>query len=340
MRAGRGFNRMSYSFFAAVSMRYFVVCLALVLTTGLLPNCSNNGSDGGSSPPARIPINTGTGWSDSPYISRDGKRLYFMYSRYNFGPWIISGGTTPPVISGPDRPGLHHSAKPFDESDIYRATRNPDGTWSEAVNLGLNGAYGDSSGMEINDGDTFIWLQGNGSVNNIVMANKNPDGTWSSPVDLGPGINDHSPGVFQDNPHLSPDGQGLWFTSNRAGGAGGRDLWFSSYSSGSWTTPINMGSPFNSAGDEDQIWISPIGATPDIYWNAPDGLKRCTWTGSGCAAPVAVTIPGCAYAAEVSMTDDGQYLYFGCGDPATGMVRIMYSVKQPDGSWGQAIPVD
>ncbi len=316
----------------------FCRCLALVIAAGLFSACSS----GSSNPPTRIPINTGTGWSDSPHISHDGKRLYFMYSRYNFGPWIISGGTTTPVIAGPDRPGLHHSANPFDESDIYMATRNPDGTWSEAVNLGLNGDYGDSSGMEINDGNTFIWLQGNGLVNNIVMANKNPDGTWGSPVDLGPNINDHTAGVFQDNPHLSPDGQGLWFTSNRPGGAGARDLWFSLYSGGSWSTPVNMGPPFNSSGDEDQIWISPDVANPDIYWNGPGGIMHCIWSvsTSTCSAPTNVTIPGCDYAAEVSMTDDGQYVYFGCGDLTTGMVSIMYSIKQQDGSWGQATPVD
>jgi hypothetical protein len=329
---------MAYNGLAAISIRGFVHCLALVLTAGLLSSCSDSSS---SAPSTGIPINTGTGWSDSPHISRDGKRLYFMYSRYNFGPWIISGGTTTPLPSGPDRPGLHHSANPFDESDVYMASKNPDGTWSEAVNLGLSGAYGDSSGMEINDGNTFIWLQGNGSTNNIVMANKNSDGTWSGPVDLGPGINDHTAGVVQDNPHISPDGQGLWFTSNRPGGVGARDIWFSVYSNGSWSAPINMGPTFNSAGEEDQIWISPIGASPDIYWNADDGIKGCTWNGSTCAAaPVSVTIPGCAYAAEVSMTDDGQYLYFACGDLTTGMVRIMYSVKQQNGNWGQAIPVD
>lgn len=315
-----------------------VLFTALALFAGLLSQCGNGG--GGSAPPARIPINTATGWSDSPSISRDGQRLYFMYSRYDFGPWIISGGATQPVLAGPDRPGLHHSANPWDESDIYMATRNPDGSWSEAVNLGLNGAYGDASGMEIDGGNTFIWLQGNGAGNDIVMASKAPDDTWNTPVGLGPGVNDHTAGVFQDNPHLSPDGQGLWFTSNRPGGAGARDIWFSLYTGGTWTTPVNMG-PLNTTGEEDQIWIAPVGATPEIYWNTSDGLKRCTWNGSTCAAaPELVTIPGCAYAAEASITDDGQYLYFGCGDPATGRVKIMYSVKQLDGSWGQATPVD
>ena len=79
------------------------------------------------------------------------------------------------------------------------ATRNSDGNWSEPVALGLNGAFGDASGMEINGGRTFVWLQGNGTTNNIVMADRNGDGTGGSAIDLGPGINDHAGGmVFYD----------------------------------------------------------------------------------------------------------------------------------------------
>ena len=262
-----------------------------------------------------------------------------MYSRYDFGPWIISGGAQPPVLSGPDRPGLHHSAQPFDESDIYMATRKPDGTWSEAVHLGLNGAHGDSSGMEINGGNTFVWLQGNGTANNIVMASKNPDGTWGPAVDPGAGINDHTAGVFQDNPHISADGLGMWFTSNRASGSlGGKDIWFSLNSNGTWSAPVNAGAPINTAADEDQFWFSP--SSLDLYWNGPGGIMHCVSNGSGCSGvPDVVTIPGCGFAAEVSITDDGQRMYFGCGDLVTGRVRIMYSIKQ--GSvWGPATPAD
>jgi len=300
---------------------------------------SLNNCGGSSSVPdfTHIPINTGTGWSDSPFISRDGQRLYFMYSRYDFGPWILSGGADTPVISGPDRPGLHKSAQPFDESDIYMATKRSNGTWSEAVNLGFNGAYGDSSGMEINDGNTFIWLQGNGSANNIVIADKNPDGTWAAPVDLGSAINDNS--VIQDNPHITPDGKALWFTSSRAGGIGGKDIWFSGNSGGIWSAPVNSGALVNTSGDEDQIWVSPVGA--DVYWNGPSGLMHCLSNGSDCsAAPEVVTIPGCTFAAEASMPDDGQTLYFGCFDVSTGVLKIMYSTKQADSSWGVATPVD
>lgn len=243
------------------------------------------------------------------------------------------------MLAGPDRPGLNHSNNPWDESDIYVATRNPDGSWSEPITLALNGAYGDASGMEIDGGDTFVWLRGNGTTNKIVMATRNADGTWGAAVDLGPGINDHASGVFQDNPHISADGRALWFTSNRPNGSlGGKDIWFSSRSSGSWSAPVNVGAPFNTTGDEDQFWFAP--ASLDLYWNGPAGLMHCLSSGTTCAAaPTVVTIPGCPIVAEASITDDRQLMYFGCGDPQTGRVRIMYSRRQGN-SWGTATPVD
>lgn len=40
------------------------------------------------------------------------------------------------------------------------------------------------------------------------------------------------------------------FTSDRPGGLGGFDLYYSSFSNGKWGTPVNFGSPINSASDE------------------------------------------------------------------------------------------
>lgn len=312
--------------------------LPALLVASWLFGCGTSGAPP-TPPVTRVGINTATGWSDSPFISRDGQRLYFMYSRYDFAPFILSGGTRPPVLSGPDRPGLHQSSQPFDESDIYVATKLADGIWSEPVAMGFNGFYGDASGMEIDNGRTFVWLQGNGATNKIVISKRNADGTWGPAIDFGRGINDDSPGVYQDNPYLSSDGTALWFTSNRPSGSrGGRDLWASMRNGGTWSDPVNLGTPFNTAGDEDQFWLSP-GAL-DVYWNGPAGLMHCVSNGTTCAAaPSVVQIPGCSIAAEVSITDDGLLMYFACGDPATGRVRIMYARRQ-GGGWGAATPVD
>ena len=108
---------------------------------------------------------------------------------------------------------------------------------------------------------------------------------------------------------------------------------------GIWSAPVNLGAPFNTAGEEDQFWFAPGSA--DLYWNSTGGIMHCVYNGSTCtAAPDVVTIPGCSFAAEVSITDDAQRMYFGCGDPATGRIKIMYSIKQANGSWGTATSVD
>jgi hypothetical protein len=53
-----------------------------------------------------------------------------------------------------------------------------------------------------------------------------------------------------------------------------------------------------------------------------------------------LVLPGCAYSAEASLPDDGNTIYFGCVDAAITKIMIMYSVKQSNGSWGPATPVD
>jgi hypothetical protein len=286
-------------------------------------------------------INT-SGWSDSPFISRDGQRLYFMYSRWDFAPWIKSGGTVSPVLTGPDRPGLNKStSNPWDESDIYVSTKNSDGTWGEPVNLGLNGAYGDASGMEFNSGNSFIWLRGNGTTNNLVTTTKTTSGTWGPIEDLGTDIN--LAGAIVDNPFITEDGNFLYFSSSRTGtvGSGGKDNWFSSKnSSGTWAVPVNLGVNFNAAGDEDQPFIPNGGSSSDFYWNSASGLIHCVSNGSTCTSTNIITFQGCDFAAEISMPDDGQTAYFGCGTLSTGRVKIMYSEKTASGTWGPAIPVD
>jgi hypothetical protein len=145
--------------------------------------------------------------------------------------------------------------------------------------------------------------------------------------------------VFQDNPHLSADGKTLWFSSNRSMGLGGRDIWSSSNSNGSWSAPVNVGAPVNTAADDDQFWFSA--ASPDLYWNHPGEIMRCPSAGSTCSgAPEVLTIPGCKFPDKPSITDDGRTMYFACRVPETGGIKIMYSIKQESGSWGVAALVD
>ncbi len=71
---------------------------------------------------------------------------------------------------------------------------------------------------------------------------------WSEPINLGANINTE---FWESSPSLSPDKNALYFSSDRPGGYGGRDLYVSYREpNGKWSTAQNMGPEINSAGDE------------------------------------------------------------------------------------------
>lgn len=97
------------------------------------------------------------------------------------------------------------------------------------------------------------------------------------------------------SPSLSPDGNTLYFISDRPGGYGGKDIWSSErLSSGNWSEPVNLGSKINTAEDEESPFMMADGATlyfsskghnsmggydvfnstlsDDGYWSVPENL--------------------------------------------------------------------
>ncbi|MHC4556149.1 MAG: LamG-like jellyroll fold domain-containing protein [Planctomycetota bacterium] len=72
------------------------------------------------------------------------------------------------------------------------------------------------------------------------------DFIFGEPINLGPPVNtSRSDGT----PCISPDDLSLYFTSNRAGGSGGHDLWVVTRPSkdDAWSSPTNLGSRVNSS---------------------------------------------------------------------------------------------
>src|SRR5659263_346010 len=69
---------------------------------------------------------------------------------------------------------------------------------------------------------------------------------WALPINLGPKVN--SPGI-ENYPNIHPSGK-LYFTSNRPGGIGKLDVYFTSLYNGSWEDPIALPEPINSTSDD------------------------------------------------------------------------------------------
>lgn len=80
---------------------------------------------------------------------------------------------------------------------------------------------------------------------------------WGIPINLGLYIN--SP-FWDSQPCLAPDGSVMYFSSDRPGGYGGRDIWVClRKQDGSWSIPINAGEAINTVFDE----VTPV-ITPDL----------------------------------------------------------------------------
>ncbi|MDP1746780.1 MAG: OmpA family protein, partial [Bacteroidota bacterium] len=79
------------------------------------------------------------------------------------------------------------------------------------------------------------------------------------PVNMGEPINsaDKEPSAC-----ISPDGRTIYFVSDREGGLGGFDIWYSiKDSTGKWGEAKNIGAPINSMEDEDGLFIHSDGKT-------------------------------------------------------------------------------
>jgi outer membrane protein OmpA-like peptidoglycan-associated protein len=91
---------------------------------------------------------------------------------------------------------------------------------------------------------------------------------WSEPENLGRNINTEA---WESSPSLSPDKRALYFSSNRYGGFGGKDLYVSyRLPNGKWGPSQNMGTLVNTVGDELAPFIHADNAS--LYFTS-DGLQ-------------------------------------------------------------------
>ncbi len=82
------------------------------------------------------------------------------------------------------------------------------------------------------------------------------DSTWSPAQKYRAGINTPQ---FEGLATFSTDGRVLYFTSDRPGGFGGRDIWYSEWNGKNWLEPQNAGSIINTPADEFSPYISEDG---------------------------------------------------------------------------------
>ena len=177
-----------------------------------------------------------------PLVTADGNTLYFTSRRQG-----STGGMRDPS-------GQYYE-------DIYVAKR-VDEIWSNATGVGapLNTNVQDATvGLDAEGSRMIIYRTGRDLVSGDLLESTRHMGQWQPPQPMTERIN--SP-AHEPSATLSPDGQDIYFTSDREGGFGGRDLYrIRRLPNGEWSKALNLGPAINTPYDEDAPFMHSDGTT-------------------------------------------------------------------------------
>lgn len=155
----------------------------------------------------------------------------------------------------------------------FFSSRFKDSVWQVAEALdGVNSSENEGAQSISPDGSWLVFTacnrRGDGSQGSCDLYwSQLKGGKWTTPQPFSNTIN--SP-AWEAQPCISADGKTIFFSSDRPGGQGGKDLWFTTrQSNGKWGAPKNLGPGINSYGHEQTPFLHPDGET--LYFTS-DGL--------------------------------------------------------------------
>ena len=180
-----------------------------------------------------------------------------------------------PVLSADENTMIYTSRRPLNTGgkldewglffeDIY-ITKKTDSIWSQAFSIGSTiNTDGNEATVGISvDGQIILIYKDDNGDGNLYTTTLEGD-KWSIPKKLNDNINTKG---WEPSAFISADGNILYFTSNREGGFGGRDIYKSNkLPNGEWAKATNLGGTINSAYDEDAPFIHPDGVT--LYFSS------------------------------------------------------------------------
>lgn len=198
----------------------------------------------------------------------------------------------------------------FGQQDIWFA-RFENGRWSDPYNAGpgINTDINDVDAKLSPDGTTMVIVRSaDFSKSTQLYISRLRDGEWTEAEPIGPPVS--PPDTIEFGALLSRDGTRLYFASNREGGHGGTDLYYSDWTGDAWEEPVNLGPTINSKGNEADLALSrdgntiifpstradSIASSTDLYatrrvngtWSPPEnlgprvntpGTDTCPWLG-------------------------------------------------------------
>jgi outer membrane protein OmpA-like peptidoglycan-associated protein len=136
-----------------------------------------------------------------------------------------------------------------DRMQIYESHQTEKG-WSKPKQLEFDREEKDFCHPTLsNDGQKLYFSsnrKGGFGGMDLYVSQKQPNGDWGTPNNLGSAINSVNNEAF---PFIHDDGT-LYFSSNKEGGMGGLDVYYARPRTGTFDTPLSIGTPFNSQKDD------------------------------------------------------------------------------------------
>jgi outer membrane protein OmpA-like peptidoglycan-associated protein/tetratricopeptide (TPR) repeat protein len=176
------------------------------------------------------------------------KRPLRIISNY-FTPWLKEyPGACNPVLSKDDSVFVF-TEKNEGRTQVYCSYKK-NNTWERPSNItgqlgGFDRFYSNSI---TGDGRTLILFMDDGGDGNLYYSTRS-DTVWTKIKSVGKYVNSI---YWEDYGFITPDGNTMYFSSNRPGGIGGLDIWVSQrISENSWEKPVNLGDEINTPYDEN-----------------------------------------------------------------------------------------
>jgi len=203
----------------------------------------------------------------------------------------------------------------YENEDLVVSSKISNGSWSRPVSLSdnINTIRREGACTISADGRHLIFTVC-GERGCDLFETRKTGTIWSQPKSLGPAINTPS---WDAQPSLSADGRELYFVSDRPGGRGGYDIWYSRLELTGWTKAENLGPSINTPFDEISPYIHVNNQTLYVVSNGYPGFggydiyraekKQNKWT-----TPVNMGKPLNDYHDQYSfiVTNDGATAYY------------------------------
>lgn len=179
-----------------------------------------------------------------------------------------------PVMTADDETLIFTGLTENRDENIYVTHRIPGG-WDvpEEISKSINTTNNEGTCSISADGRTLVLTacnrpDGYGGCDLYISHKEGND--WSTPQNVGENINTRS---WESQPSLSADGRILFFASDRRGGQGRSDIWFSLLKEkGQWSDPKNLGPVINTPDDENAPFIHANGRTLFYASNGLPGM--------------------------------------------------------------------